>query len=142
MLELTWLFVASFLAATLLPAQSELILVGLAARGEHGLASLLATASVGNTLGSVLNWLLGWHLLRFRDRRWFPVKGASYERARSWFMKYGVWTLLLAWAPIVGDALTVVAGALRVSLSVFLALVVVGKTVRYVVLIALSQPFL
>ena len=122
--------------------QSELILIGLVARGEHGLASLLAAASVGNTLGSVVNWLLGRYLLRFQDSRWFPAKGASYERARRWFMKHGVWTLLLAWAPIVGDALTVLAGALRVSFGVVVVLVAVGKTVRYVVLIALSKPFL
>ena len=90
----------------------------------------------------MVNWLLGRYLLRFQDSRWFPPKGASYERARRWFMKHGVSTLLLAWAPIVGDALTVLAGALRVSFGVFVVLVAVGKTVRSVVLIALSKPFL
>jgi len=140
--ELGGLFIVSFLAATILPMQSELIFVGLAALGEHSWAALLMVASFGNTLGSAVNWLLGRLLLRFQNRRWFPAKGAAYERAQRWFASYGVWTLLFAWTPFVGDALTVLAGALRISFATFLVLVALGKTARYVALLVLAEPLL
>jgi membrane protein YqaA with SNARE-associated domain len=89
-------------------------------------------ATAGNVLGSCVNWVLGRFFSSFRDRRWFPVDGQSYERAAAWFRRYGVWSLLLSWLPIVGDPLTAVAGALRVGFLRFVVLVSVGKAARYV----------
>lgn len=130
------LFMAAFLAATLLPMQSEAALVALLLTGEHAPWLLLAVASAGNVLGSVVNWLLGRGIERFRDRRWFPVSPAALERARGWYRRYGRWSLLLSWLPVVGDPLTVMAGVLREPLPVFLLLVSIAKAGRYLVLMA------
>ena len=99
------------------------VIAGLVAAGYDPL-SLWVWASTGNTLGSAVNWALGRYLLHFQDRRWFPVKAAQLERAQTWFRRYGVWSLLLAWTPLVGDAVTVAAGVMRVRFWLFLVLVV------------------
>jgi membrane protein YqaA with SNARE-associated domain len=136
------LFAASFLAATVFPFQSELVLLGLLLGGDHPWPALLAVATVGNVLGSVVNWGLGRFLLHFRDRRWFPVKPQAYARVERWYRRYGVWSLLFAWLPVVGDPLTVVAGALRANLALFVALVTVGKLGRYAVLVAATAGWM
>lgn len=130
------LFLAAFLAATIVPAVSEVLFATLLAAGRDPLA-LWVLASVGNTLGSGLNWALGRGALLYQGRRWFPFKEAALDRAQRWFRRYGVWTLLLAWLPLVGDALTVVAGLMRVRLPIFFALTFVGKGTRYVILLGL-----
>ncbi|MCB2009614.1 MAG: DedA family protein [Geminicoccaceae bacterium] len=93
--------------------------------------ALLVAASTGNTLGSASNWLLGRFLLHFRDRRWFPASPAALERAGATFRHYGLWSLLLAWLPVIGDPLTIVAGMLRTPFLPFVVLVAIGKTARY-----------
>jgi membrane protein YqaA with SNARE-associated domain len=128
------LFFSALIAATILPMQSEAILVGLLLTGEHSTVALLLTASIGNTLGGAVNWLLGRGIERFRGRRWFPVKTAQLEKAQRWYRRYGKWSLLFSWLPIGGDALTVVAGVLREPLPTFLLLVFIGKAARYAVL--------
>jgi membrane protein YqaA with SNARE-associated domain len=130
-------FTSAFLAATVLPAASELVLAGTASVEGADILALLIAASVGNTLGSVVNWLLGRFLAVWRDRPWFPIKPEPLARASLWFKRVGVWTLLFAWVPVVGDPLTVAAGALRVNFWLFLALVAVGKTARYVVVLGI-----
>lgn len=125
------LFVSAFTSATLLPGSSEAALITLLAlgRGDYGLLVVVATA--GNVLGSCVNWVLGRFFSAFRDRRWFPVDEQYYERAAAWFRRYGVWSLLLSWLPIIGDPLTAVAGALRVDFMRFVVLVSLGKAARY-----------
>ncbi|HQU68047.1 MAG TPA: YqaA family protein [Albidovulum sp.] len=132
------LFLAAFSAATLLPAQSEALVAGLLL-GGYAPWLVLAVASAGNVLGSVVNWLLGRGIDRFRDRRWFPAGPAALTRAEGWYRRYGRWSLLLAWTPIIGDPLTVVAGVLREPFPVFLLLVSVAKIGRYIVLAAVTQ---
>ena len=128
------LFLAALLAATVLPMQSEAVLVGLLLTGDYPVAALLLVASLGNVLGAVLNWLLGRGLERFRDRRWFPVREERLEQARAWYHRWGRWSLLLSWVPVVGDPLTLAAGVMREPLRVFLPLVAVAKAGRYLVL--------
>lgn len=128
------LFFTAFLAATLLPAYSEVLFAGLLLQGYDPLA-LWVWASAGNTLGSVLNWTLARFFLHFEDRRWFPFKRSNLGRAQAWFQRYGVWSLLMAWAPIGGDALTFVAGLMRVRLWLFVLLVGIGKATRYAVVL-------
>lgn len=128
------LFVAAFAAATILPAQSELVLAAMILSGRYDLALLLAVATAGNTLGAVFNWGLGRFVERFRDRRWFPLTPDKLERATGWYRRWGKWSLLLSWAPVIGDALTLVAGMLRVRLATFLVLVTLAKGGRYAVL--------
>jgi membrane protein YqaA with SNARE-associated domain len=132
--EIGGLAVAAFGAATILPMQSEPVLVGLLLLGRTDPWLLVAVASVANTLGAVLNWWLGAQLSRFQERRWFPVKPAQLARAVGWYHRWGRWSLLLSWAPIIGDPLTVVAGVLREPLRSFIVLVALAKTGRYVVL--------
>lgn len=81
--------------------------------GQHSLILLLIVASAGNILGSCINWWLGRYIEHFRNRRWFPVKADALEKASVWYHRYGRWSLLMSWAPIVGDPLTLVAGVLR-----------------------------
>ena len=99
---------------------------------------VLAIATFGNTLGAAVNWGLGRFLLHFRDRRWFPADRPALDRAQRWFQRYGVWSMLLAWLPVVGDALTIVAGIMRVRFVVFVALVAIGKGARYAALLAFA----
>ena len=128
------LFLAAFLAATLLPAQSEALLVALLLAG-HPPWWLLLVASTGNVLGSLFNWWLGRGIVHYRDRGWFPVKPGALARAQRWYRRYGRWSLLLSWVPVVGDPLTLAAGVMREPLRVFLPLVAVAKTGRYLVLV-------
>jgi membrane protein YqaA with SNARE-associated domain len=125
------LFLSAFTSATLLPGSSEAVLLGLLAAGAGTPVLLVAVAAAGNVLGSVVNWVLGGYIARYRDRRWFPVSPAAYARAEGWYRRWGLWSLLLAWVPVLGDPLTVVAGALRVGFWRFLVLVGIGKTGRY-----------
>lgn len=131
------LFGSAFLAATILPFYSEIVLFMLLADGGDPLL-LLLVATAGNTLGSVLNWVLGRFLLHYRDRRWFYFSREQLARAQRWFQARGVWSLLLAWAPIGGDALTLVAGVMKVRLSLFLLLVATGKAARYAFVVFLA----
>lgn len=128
------LFFTAFFAATLLPAYSEILFAGLIVQGYDPLL-LWAFASAGNTLGAAVNWALARYFLHFRDRRWFPFREQSLGRAQAWFQRYGVWSLLMAWAPIGGDALTFVAGLMRVRFSLFLLLVAIGKAARYAIVL-------
>jgi membrane protein YqaA with SNARE-associated domain len=130
------LFASAFLAATVLPVSSEVVLLGLLAAGRGDPALLLAVATIGNTLGSVVNWILGRGIDTLRSRRWFPVTPRQYEQAGRMFRRYGAWTLLFAWLPVVGDAFTVVAGAARVPLGLFVVLVGLGKAARYAAIVA------
>ncbi len=128
------LFLAALGAASILPMQSEPVLVALLLLAEQPAWLLVLVASVGNTLGSCLNWLLGRWIEHYRDRRWFPVKPDKLTKAEGWYRRWGKWSLLMSWAPIIGDPLTVIAGVLREDFWVFLALVAIAKTGRYVVL--------
>ena len=129
------LFAVAFGAATIFPLQSEGMLTGLLLAGYPPLW-LVAVASVGNVLGSTVNWVLGRQVERFKDRRWFPVNDAQLDRAQRWYQRHGKWSLLLSWVPVIGDPLTVVAGLLREPLPMFLLLVTIAKLGRYVVLAA------
>ncbi|MFV0493198.1 MAG: YqaA family protein [Pseudorhodobacter sp.] len=127
------MFALAFIAATLLPAQSELLFLYLLTTKGIPWLPLLIAASAGNTLGSVVNYALGTYVTRFSDRRWFPATPAQMARAEALFNRWGIWLLLLSWAPL-GDAVTVVAGILRVPFWIFLSLVALAKTGRYTVL--------
>ncbi len=141
MFELTsylGLFLAAFGAATLLPMQSEAVLVGMLLSDRYVSSTLLAVATFGNVLGSTLNWVLGRSIERLRHKRWFPVSKSKLEKARQSYLRYGRWSLLLSWVPIIGDPLTVVAGVMREPFWSFLLIVTLAKGVRYLVLTAVT----
>lgn len=127
------LFLAAFGAATILPFQSEVVFGAIAYREIAPPSLMVAVASVGNTLGAVVNYWMGLFVERWKGSRWFPVSASHLERAQGWWNRWGVWTLLLSWAPF-GDAFTVIAGIMRTPFWLFLALVALAKTGRYVVL--------
>jgi len=131
------LFLSGFIAATLFPASSEVLLMVLQQQGHIAWLLWLA-ATTGNTLGSCVNWYLGRELLRFQPKRWFPFREQQMARSQQQFQRYGIWTLLLAWLPVVGDPLTLIAGVLRVRFVPFLLLVASGKGLRYAVLLWLA----
>jgi len=125
------LFIISFLAATILPFSSELTLAGLMATSNYDNLLLLTVASLGNVSGSVVNWILGFYSRNLSKKKWFPFKDQQIEKATSWFNRFGKWSLLFAWVPIIGDPLTLAAGLLRVKFVEFLTFVVIGKVGRY-----------
>lgn len=131
------LFLSAFLAATLLPFYSEVVLVSLLLEGKN-VWGLWAAATLGNTLGAWVNWVMGRYLLHFEHRSWFPFKPDSLHRAQGWFQRYGSWTLLFAWLPVGGDALTFIAGVMKVRWWVLLLLCGIGKGARYAVVIWLT----
>ena len=128
------LFSISFLAATVLPFSSELTLAGLISTSNYDNLLLLVVASFGNVLGSVFNWSLGFYSRNLSTKKWFPFKKTQIERSSKWFSKFGKWSLLFAWLPIVGDPLTFVAGLLRVRFLDFIILVAIGKVSRYLII--------
>lgn len=128
-------FTSAFLAATLLPAASELVLAGASSGDGANVLLLLGLASVGNTLGSLVNWGLGRFVWHWREHRWFPIGATALDRASGWFQRFGIWSLLFAWVPVIGDPLALVAGVLRVRFVPFILLVAIGKTARYVVVL-------
>ena len=134
MIAYAGLFLVALLAATILPMGSEPVLVGLLLNGTYSTIALLVVATVGNVAGSVLNWVLGRYARRFQGRRWFPANAAQMARAEAWYLRYGKLSLLLSWVPVIGDPITVVAGALRTPLLTFTVLVTFAKAARYVVL--------
>ncbi len=134
------LFISSFIAATLLPFYSEVILGVMLSNGHNPLWLWLA-ATCGNTLGAWVNWILGRYLLHFQDRRWFPFKPNTLNKAQRGFNKYGLWSLLFAWLPVVGDPITFVAGMMKVRILPFLILVFLGKGLRYAVVIVIATYY-
>ena len=129
------LFIISFLAATILPLSSELVLSTMLLTDSFDKYLLLFVASFGNILGSSVNWYLGKKILIFKDKKWFPANERQIAKGEIYFKKYGIWSLLLAWVPIIGDPLTIVAGILRVKFFIFLLLVSISKISRYIFLI-------
>lgn len=136
------LFASAFIAATLLPMQSEAVLVALLVQGEHAVVPLVLIATLGNVLGSLVNWIMGRFLRRFKDRRWFPATDTQLKRAEGWYRRYGRWSLLGAWLPIVGDPLTVAAGLMREPLWSFIVLVTLAKGARYVFLAMITLAWI
>ena len=132
------LFIAAFGAASLLPMQSEAVLVGMLLSDQYSTTTLLAVATLGNVLGSVLNWGLGRSVEHWRHKRWFPVSDAKLNKAQAFYLRYGRWSLLLSWVPIIGDPLTMIAGVMREPLWRFLLIVTLAKGARYLALTAVT----
>ncbi|MCU0801074.1 MAG: DedA family protein [Rhodobacteraceae bacterium] len=130
---LTGLFTAAFLAATPIPFQSEIVFIAAQAAAIAPVWLLIAVASVGNTLGSCVTFVIGRQITRFQHRGWFPATPAQMRRAQDWFQRWGRWSLLLSWAPF-GDAIVLASGVLRTPWPVFLSLVAIAKTGRYLAL--------
>lgn len=132
------LFIVAFGAATLLPLQSEAVLVGMLVSQHYATVSLVLIATAGNVLGSVVNWYLGRSIERFRHRRWFPISERHLDKAQHAYLRYGRWALLFSWVPIIGDPITMIAGVMREPLWRFLIVVTLAKAFRYLTLTAIT----
>ncbi|MGA0412099.1 MAG: YqaA family protein [Candidatus Puniceispirillales bacterium] len=126
------LFTSSFASSTILPGHSEITLIALITQKKYEVFYLVVFASLGNILGSVLNWYLGLYFLKFKNKKWFPFKENQINKVSKSFLKYGKWSLLLSWVPFIGDVLTLVAGMFRVPLYQFVVIVSVAKVSRYI----------
>ncbi|MCO5090412.1 VTT domain-containing protein [Bosea sp. (in: a-proteobacteria)] len=128
---------AAFVAATLLPAQSEAVFLGLVAAGSADPLALFLTASLANTAGSIVNWWLGRLIARHGAGR-LPARlrpgPARFAQAQALFARFGWPALLFAWLPLVGDPLTFVAGWLNYPFARFSLIVLLGKAGRYAAL--------
>ena len=136
------LFISAFGAATLLPLQSEAVLVGLLMQHQYSVALLIIVASIGNILGSCVNWYLGLRIERFKDKKWFPVSENNMIKAEKIYQKYGFWSLLLSWLPVIGDPITLIAGLFREKFWRFLLMVFIAKTGRYICIYLILQGWL
>jgi membrane protein YqaA with SNARE-associated domain len=128
------MFGVAFGAATLLPLQSEAVLIGMLLSGSYSTAWLLIVATAGNVLGSVANWWIGRSIERFRDKRWFPISARHLDQAQNTYRRFGRWSLVLCWVPIIGDPITMVAGIMREPLWRFLLIVTLAKAIRYLMI--------
>lgn len=131
MLSLTSLFFSALISATLFPGGSEALLIALI-NEDNAVVLLVVVASIGNTIGSLINWWLGVKLETYHDRTWFPVSQRHLEKAKQHFHRYGEWSLLLSWLPVIGDPLTVAAGVLKTPFIRFLIYIAIAKTSRYI----------
>lgn len=125
------LFLSAFGAATLLSLQSEVVLVGLLAQMQYPVWLLVAVASLGNILGSCVNWWLGLKVEQYKNKKWFPVSEQKMLQAQGIYQKYGFWSLLLSWVPVIGDPITLIAGLLKENFVRFVVMVSIAKIGRY-----------
>lgn len=130
------LFISAFGAATLLPLQSEAVLFGLLVQNQYAVSLLIIVASIGNILGSCVNWYLGCKLEHYKHKKYFPISVEQIQKAQKIYKKYGFWSLLLSWVPIIGDPITLIAGLLRENFVRFLLLVSIAKVARYLFIYA------
>lgn len=132
MISLWILFISAFGAATLLPLQSEAVLLVLFSQDQYAVVLLIAIASLGNILGSCVNWYLGLKIEQFKDQKWFPVSEKNMLKAEHIYQQYGFWSLLLSWLPIIGDPITLIAGLFKENFIRFVVMVSFAKTGRYI----------
>ena len=131
------LFISAFGAATLLPLQSEAVLITLLIQELSNPLYLILVATIGNVLGSCVNWWLGLKIEHFKDKKWFPVSEQRLVQAQQIYHKYGFYSLLLSWTPVVGDPITLIAGLMKENFWRFLLIVTIAKGGRYLTLYAL-----
>ncbi|WP_428775095.1 YqaA family protein [Vibrio sp.] len=125
------LFFTGFLSATLLPGGSEASLLATLSLNQYSLPAIIYVATLGNTLGGLTNYWLGW---------WLPNRTQDEKhghKALQWLQKYGYWSLLLSWLPVIGDPLCLAAGWLRMRFWPCSIMIMLGKAIRYGVLAAM-----
>ena len=129
------------MVATIVPFGSEAYFSSLLLLNKYNPPLLLFFASLGNILGSVFNWICGYYATYIMKKKWFPISQKRINKATLFFFKYGKWSLLLSWVPLMGDPITFVAGTLRYPILPFLLLVSIGKIVRYLIIYILIINF-
>ena len=141
LISYTTLFFTALLAATLIPSSSEAFLVFLLSNNQGTIIGLLIVATMGNTLGSCINWWLGVQLEHYRYKPWFPITPKQLIKAQVFFQRYGYPSLLLSWLPIIGDPLTIIAGVMKMPFKWFVIIILLAKGTRYALLISIFLHF-
>tara|TARA_Y100001954_G_C15559116_1_gene477719 strand:+ start:179 stop:616 length:438 start_codon:yes stop_codon:yes gene_type:complete len=136
------LFISSFLSSTILPGHSEITLTTFILLKKYSQFLLIFFASLGNILGSIINWYLGFYITKFINKSWFPFTKEQLNKVSLWYLKYGKWSLLFSWVPFIGDPLTIVAGMFRVPLVIFIIIVSISKILRYIFVGYITLKFL
>ena len=127
------LFIISLAAATIIPLSSEALLLAMVVSDKYNILFLIIVATSGNSIGAIINWLIGGWCLGFQSHKYFPIKKKHLENAITQFNKWGKISLLFTWLPIIGDPITFAAGALRVPFIPFIILTIIGKLFRYII---------
>ena len=122
------------MVATIIPFGSEAYFITLLSLEKYNHFILFFVVSVGNVLGSLFNWVCGFYINFFIKRSWFPINNKIIDRGNKLFKKYGKWSLLISWFPLIGDPITFAAGTLRYPIVPFLVLVSIGKVGRYLII--------
>ena len=122
------------MVATIIPFGSEVYFITLLSLEKYNHFILFLVASVGNVLGSLFNWICGFYINFFIKKSWFPINNKMIDRGNKLFIKYGKWSLLISWFPLIGDPITFAAGTLRYPIIPFLVLVSIGKVGRYLII--------
>ena len=122
------------MVATIIPFGSEAYFITLLSLEKHNHFILFLVVSIGNVLGSLFNWICGFYVNFFIKKPWFPINNKTIDRGNKLFKKYGKWSLLISWFPLIGDPITFAAGSLRYPIIPFLFLVSIGKVGRYLVI--------
>lgn len=128
-LELTALFFSAFISSTIAPGGSEAVLALMLSQHKYQAALLIATATIGNTLGALTTWFLG-----FLAAKRYPAElllAAKKQKGINWVKKWGQWALFFSWLPVVGDGFCFAGGWLRLSLFSSMLVIFIGKLVRY-----------
>ena len=122
------------MVATIVPFGSEVYFITLLSLDTYHHFILFLVVSVGNVLGSLFNWICGFYINFFIKKSWFPINNKTIDRGNKLFKKYGKWSLLISWFPLIGDPITFAAGTLRYPIIPFLVLVSIGKVGRYLII--------
>jgi membrane protein YqaA with SNARE-associated domain len=132
------LFILSFLASTVIPLGSEWLLAALIVKGFEP-AAAIGVAAIGNTLGACTTYFIGLYGGDFLIRKIAKIDDHSRERAERIYSRYGSWSLLFAWLPVIGDPLCLIGGVLKVRFVLFTILVFAGKLTRYIAVGIVSE---
>lgn len=135
------LFVGAILAGSVLPFNSESVMAALYVAGLDPWG-LIFWGSLGNIIGSVINYFIGRMGKMEWIERYLKVKREKLERAQRWVAKYGAWMGLLAWIPLLGSAITVALGLMRSNIPLTFTAISIGKITRYVLVIYGTSLFL
>ena len=122
------------MVATIIPFGSEAYFITLLSLDKYNHFFLFLVVSIGNVLGSLFNWVCGFYINFFIKKSWFPINNKIIDRGNKLFKKYGKWSLLISWFPLIGDPITFAAGTLRYPILSFLVLVSIGKVGRYLII--------
>lgn len=122
------------MVATIIPFGSEVYFITLLSLEKYNHFILFLVVSVGNVLGSLFNWICGFYINFLIKKSWFPINNKIIDRGNKLFIKYGKWSLLISWFPLIGDPITFAAGTLRYPIIPFLVLVSIGKVGRYLII--------